>query len=163
MDSLKKDLEEKYLKEKVDIEEKLKKQLHDYESKIKEMNQSVEKSRIEGERINLENAIKERLEKLESEKARKKRDFENKEKNDILRKESEKKDKEFIHKSEKLEQNLHNMIKKINKLKIILTELKRNINLDVFLAKNILEKYSNTKTPATNILIRVINKFFYYF
>ena len=66
-----------------------------------------------------------------------------------------KKDKEFIHKSEKLEQNLHNIIKKINKLKIIMTELKRNINLEVFLSKNILEKISNSKNPATHILIRV--------
>jgi len=156
MDSLKKDLEEKYLREKIDIEEKLKKQLQDYEIRIKEMNQSVEKSRIEHERINLENLIKERLEKLESEKARKKREFENKEKNDVIRRENEKKDKEFIHKSEKLEQNLHNIIKKINKLKIILTELKRNINLEVFLSKNILEKITNSKNPQTNILIRVI-------
>jgi len=74
----------------------------------------------------------------------------------MIRKENEKKDKEFIHKSEKLEQNLHNIIKKINKLKIILTELKRNINLEVFLSKNILEKISNNKNQQTNILIRVI-------
>lgn len=161
MDSLKKDLEEKYLKEKFDIEEKLKKQLQEYEIRIKEMNQSVEKSRIENERINLENLIKERLEKLESEKARKKREFENKEKNDLIRKENEIKNKEFMHKSEKLEQNLHNIIKKINKLKIIITELKRNINLEVFLSRNILDKINNSKNPSTNILIRV-NYLFYY-
>jgi hypothetical protein len=162
LDIMKKELEEKYIKEKNYIEEKLKKQLNDYETKMKEINQSVEKSRIENERINLENLIKERLEKLESEKARKKREVENKEKNEQLRKENDKKDKDFIHKSEKLEQNLHNIIKKINKLKIIMTELKRNINLEVFLSKNILEKISNSKNPTTNILIRV-NKILYLF
>lgn len=160
MDILKKDLEEKYRREKIDIEEKLKKQLQEYETRIKEMNQSVEKSRIENERINLENLIKERLEKLESEKARRKREFENKEKNELLKTDNHLKDNDFIHKSEKLEQNLHNIIKKINKLKIIINEMKRNINLEVFLYKNILEKIENNKIPAANILIKVFKKYF---
>lgn len=155
IDLLKKDLEEKYIKEKIDIEEKLKKQLSDYEIKIKEMNQYAEKSKIENERINLENFLKERLEKLESEKARRKREFENKESSEILRKKQEKQEKDCIHKSEKLEQNLHNLIRKINKLKIIISELRRNINIEVFLYKNILEKIMNDRIPSTSISIRV--------
>ena len=155
IDLIKKDLEEKYIKEKIDIEEKLKKQLNDYEIKIKEMNQFAEKSKIENERINLENFLKERLEKLESEKAQKKREFENKERLEILRKKKENQEKDFIHKSDKLEQNLHNLIRKINKLKIIISELRRNINIEVLLYKNILEKIMNDRTPSTTICIRV--------
>jgi len=80
LDSLKKDLEEKYSKEKQEIEEKLRRQLADYEVKLKEMNVNVEKSKVETERINMENLIKQRIDLLESEKARKKREVEIKEK-----------------------------------------------------------------------------------
>lgn len=157
LDNLKKDLEEKYSKEKQEIEEKLKRQLLDYEVKLKEMNQSVEKTKIESERINVENLIKQRIDLLEAEKARKKREVELREKNDIIRKENQKKDKEFIHKSEKLELTLQNIVKKLNKMKIIMSELKRNINMDIFLSKNLLEHFSDNKNSAVNILIRVEN------
>ena len=86
---------------------------------------------------------------------KKKMEYENREKNDMLRKENEKKDKDIIHKSQKLEHNLHNIVKKINKLKLIIGELRRNINLEVFLSKNILEHISNNKNSVTCILIRV--------
>ena len=157
LDSLKKDLEEKYSKEKQDIEEKLRKQLQDYESKLREINQNVEKSKLETERLNMENIIKQRLELLESEKARKKREFEVREKNDIIKKENVKKEKDFIHRSEKLESTLSNVVKKLNKMKIIITELKRNLNIDVFLTKNLLDHINDNKNTSTNILIRVEN------
>jgi endonuclease V-like protein UPF0215 family len=38
----------------MEIKENLKKQLQDYEVKLKELNQSVEKTKIESERINIE-------------------------------------------------------------------------------------------------------------
>jgi hypothetical protein len=155
LDSLKKDLEEKYNKEKMEIEEKLRKQLQDYEVKLKEMNQSVEKTKIESERINIENIIKQRIDLLEAEKARKKREVEIRENNDILKRENQKKQSEFIHKSEKLEQTLHNVVKKLNKMKIIISELRRNINMDVFLSKNLLDHINDNKNTQTNILIRV--------
>jgi kinesin family member 13 len=157
LDSLKKDLEEKYSKEKQEIEEKLRKQLQDYEVKLREINQNVEKSKIESERMNMENIIKQRLELLESEKARKKREFEIREKNDIIKKENVKKEKDFIHRSEKLESTLSNVVKKLNKMKIIITELKRNLNLDVFLSKNLLDHINDNKNSSTNVLIRVEN------
>jgi len=157
LDSLKKDLEEKYSKEKQEIEEKLRKQLQDYESKLREINQNVEKSKLETERLNMENIIKQRLELLESEKARKKREFEVREKNDIIKKENVKKEKDFIHRSEKLESTLSNVVKKLNKMKIIITELKRNLNIDVFLSKNLLDHINDNKNTSTNILIRVEN------
>jgi hypothetical protein len=67
------------------------------------MNQSVEKTEI-SERINIENIIKQTIDLLEAEEARKKRDVEIRENNDILKRENQKKQSEFIHKSEKLEQ-----------------------------------------------------------
>jgi hypothetical protein len=95
------------------------------------------------------------LERLELERQKKKLEYENREKNDMLRKENENKNKEIVHKSQKLEQSLHNIVKKINKLKLILDELGRNLNLEVFLSKNILEHMSNHKNSTTNILVRV--------
>ena len=64
---------------------------------------------------------------------------------------------EFIHKSEKLEQTLHNIVKKLNKMKIIVSELRRNIQMDVFLSKNLLDHINDNKNAQTNILIRVEN------
>ena len=74
----------------------------------------------------------------------------------MLRREKAKHQQEFIHKSEKLENNLINILKKISKMKIIITELKRNINLDIVLQKNLLEELEEINAPV-NILIRVEN------
>ena len=156
INNLKKGLEEEYSKRKNEMEEKLKKQVEEYQLQIKEMNQNAEKQRIEQERINQEKKLKEKIEQLEEEKARKKREFEIKEKNEMLKREQAKKQQEFIHKSEKLENNLTNILKKISKIRIIINELKRNINLDVTLEKNLLEELDEVNTP-TNIKIRVEN------
>ena len=75
------------------------------------------------------------------------------EKSEIIKKDKE---KEFIHKSEKLENTLLNIVKKIYKLKIIISELKRNIDLDIFLTKNLIDHYNDPNTQI-NILIRVEN------
>ena len=156
INTLKKDLEEEYSKRKNEMEEKLRKQVEEYQLQIKEINQNAEKQRIEQERLNQEKKLKEKLEQLEEEKAKKKREFEIKEKNEMIKREQEKKQQEFIHKSEKLENNLTNILKKISKMKIIINELKRNINLDVALQKNLLEELDDINTP-TNIVIRVEN------
>lgn len=155
LNSLKKDLEEKYSKEKQEIEEKLRRQLQDYEVKLREMNQSVEKTKVESERINVENLLKQRLDFIESEKARKKREVEIKEKNDVMKKENQKKQNEFIHKSEKLEHNLYHVVKKLNEMKIYTTQLGRNINVETLLSKNLLDHIDNDKNAPVNILIRV--------
>ena len=155
MDNLKKDLEDKYTKEKQEIEEKLRKQLSDYEQKLKEMNQSVEKSKIENERMNVEVLLQERLKILEADKAKKKREYEIKEKMDNQKKEQNKKTHELVHKSEKLEQTLHNVVRKLNKLKIICNELKRNVSLDIFLSKNFSEMFSSENSKIDNTIINV--------
>ena len=156
INTLKKDLEEEYSKRKNEMEEKLRKQVEEYQLQIKEINQNAEKQRLEQERLNQEKKLKEKLEQLEEEKAKKKREFEIKEKNEMIKREQAKKQQEFIHKSEKLENNLTNILKKISKMKIIINELKRNINLDVALQKNLLEELDDINTP-TNIVIRVEN------
>ena len=153
---LKKDYEEEYSKRKKEIEEKLRKQVEEYELKLKEISQNTEKQRIEQERLNIERKLKERIEQLEEEKVRKKREIEIKEKEEMLRREQLKKEQENIHKSEKLENNLTNILKKIQKLKIIITEFKRNINLDAIILKNLVEETEEYQN-GTNIAIRVEN------
>jgi kinesin family protein 13 len=156
-DNLKKDLEEKHLKEKQEIEERLKRQLHDYEMKMRDLTQSVEKTKLESERMNAEFFVKQRLELLEAEKARKNRDIELREKNDMIRKENLKKGQEFSHTSDKLESQLNNIFKKLNKMSIIMHELKRNIKMEVFLSKNFLELLNDSKSSTANLQIRVEN------
>ena len=132
---MKRDLEDKYNKEKFEVEEKLRIQLSDYEFKMKEMKQSVERSKIESERIHMETLLQERLKLLESENARKKREYENREKNELLKKD--------------------NLMKKLNKMKIIISELRRNFNLAIYLSKNIIEYVKDSKMCSINVQIRV--------
>lgn len=150
LNNLKQSLEEKYIKDKQEIE----KQLQEYEIKIKEMtNQSEEKMKMEKERNAMEAMLKQRIESLEADKLKKKKEVEMREKSEIVKKDRE---KEFVHKSEKLENTLLNIVKKIYKLKIIISELKRNIDLDIFLTKNLIDHYNDPNTQI-NILIRVEN------
>lgn len=163
MNVYKKNLEEKFLREKVEIEEKLQKQLCDYEDMMKVMSQSVEKTKIENERKNMELIMQEKLKILEQEKIRKKREYEQKERAEIQRREVIIKQQEIFHKSEKLEQNLHNVLKKLNKMKIIIQELRRNVSLEIFINKNVTDHINSNEVEfgkprtLTNIMIRVEN------
>ena len=151
---LKKDLEEEFTKKKKEMEEELKKQVEEYQLQLKEMNENAEKQKIEQERLAQEEQLRQKIEQLEEEKARKKREFEIKEKNELMKLEQTKKENEMIKKSEKLESNLTIIMKKLSKLKIIIKEFKRNINLEVNLQSNVMED-GEEKTP--NIIIRVEN------
>ena len=132
--------------------------MQDYEQKLKEMNQSVEKSKIETERMNVEVLLQERLKILEAEKAKKKREYEIKEKQELQKKDAVKKTQDVVHKSEKLEQTLHNVVRKLNKLKIVCGEFRRNVTLEIFLAKqNLLDISNESKIENTQILIKVEN------
>ncbi len=119
------------------------------------MNQSVEKSKIENERMNVEVLLQERLKILEADKAKKKREYEIKEKMDNQKKENNKRTQELVHKSEKLEQSLHIVVRKLNKLKIICNELKRNVSLEIFLTKNFSEMFSADTNKTDNTIINV--------
>jgi len=151
---LKKDLEEEFTKKKKEMEEEMKKQVEEYQTQLKEMSENAEKQKIEQERLAQEEQLKLKIEQLEEEKARKKREFEIKEKTELMKLEQAKKENEMIRKSEKLESNLTIIMKKLLKLKIIIKEFKRNIDLDVNLQSNAMED-GEEKTP--NIIIRVEN------
>ena len=100
--------------------------------------------------------MKEKIEQLEKEKAKKKKEIEEKEKKELMKREQAQREQEFIHKNEKLENTLTNILKKISKMKIIINELKRNINLEVTLNKNLIEEIKELNS-STNIIIRVEN------
>ena len=58
-------------------------------------------------------------------------------------------------KEKKLEQSLHLVVRKLNKLKIICNELKRNVSLEIFLTKNFSEMFSPENTKNDNTIINV--------
>ena len=155
-ENLKQSLEEKYNNDKKEIENKMKLQLKEYEIKINEMkNQSEEKIKMEKERDEIEKKLKLKIEKLENEKIKRNKEIDNV-KSEIVRNKNKNSENNFQHKSEKLENTLTNIIKKISKLKIIISDLKRNVNLDIFLSKNLIDHYNNPNTKI-NIFIRVEN------
>jgi hypothetical protein len=91
--------------------------------------------------------LKHEIEKLESEKNQQKLKFQS----EVVRSETE-----FKHKSEQLENKLINIMKKIYKFKGMIDDLKRNVELDLFLSKNLIDHYNDPNAPI-NILIRVEN------
>jgi len=162
METYKKNLEEKYLKEKIEIEEKMNKQEMEYKNKLNEMKQSKQKTEIEIERKNMELIMQEKLKFLEQEKVKKKREYDLKVKIEQKKKEQKAHQQEIIHKSDKLEHTLHNALKKINKMKIIIQELKRNVNMDIYISKDISEHVGVQDMEESNkssmvILVRVEN------
>ena len=69
--------------------------MQEYEIKIKEMtNQSEEKMKMEKERNAMEAMLKQRIESLEADKLKKKKEVEMREKSEIVKKDRE---KEFVH------------------------------------------------------------------
>ena len=157
-DVLKKNLEQKYNKDKEEIENKMNKQLKEYEIKINEMkNKSEEKLKMEKERDEIELKLKQKIEKLENEKIKRKKEIDYVKSEIIYNNKNNKNiENNFQHESEKLENTLINIYKKISKLKIIISDLKRKVDLDIFLTKNLIEHYNENKSPI-NIFIRVEN------
>ena len=147
-DILRLSLEQKYNKERQEIETKMNKQLKEYEDKMKEMkNQSEEKIKMEKEKNELQIKLKSTMEKLEYKKNQEKK---------LIQSEVVRPENEFTHKSEKLENRLINIVKKMYKLKGLIEDLKRNVDLDLFLSKNLIDHYNNPNAPI-NIFIRVVN------
>ena len=98
------------------------------------------------------------MEKVEEGQAKKRREYERKEKIEKIQKEQAKKLQEFTNKTEILENSLTNVLKKVKKMKLIINVLKRNINIDVALQKNLLDEiYDEEINTPTIILIRVEN------
>ena len=146
-DILKQSLETKYNKEKQEIENKMNMQLKEYQDKINEMkNQTEEKIKIEKEKNELELKLKNKIQRLESKKNVSNKVFQS----EFVRNENQ------DSQNEQLETKLINIVKKIFKIKSIIEDLKRNVDLDLFLSKNLIDHYNDPNTPI-NIFIRVEN------
>ena len=146
-DILKQSLETKYNKEKQEIENKMNMQLKEYQDKINEMkNQTEEKIKIEKEKNELELKLKNKIQRLESKKNVSNKVYQS----EFVRNENQ------DSQNEQLETKLINIVKKIFKIKSIIEDLKRNVDLDLFLSKNLIDHYNDPNTPI-NIFIRVEN------
>ena len=156
MDTLKKTLVEEYSKKENEMEEGLRQTVLELQSQISEMHKEAEKKKQEQEKLNRERIMKEKLERKEEEIARKKREAEIREQNELKKREQALKNKDFIHSNEKLKNNLINILKKKSKMDIIINDLKRKINLKVVIQKNLPEE--NPEFNSTeNLMIRVEN------
>jgi hypothetical protein len=147
-DILRQSLETKYNKEKQEMENKMNLQLKEYQDKLNEMkNQTEEKKKIEKERDELELKLKNKIQRLESERFARNKIFES----EVIRDENQgnKNNQQLVNK-------LTNIVKKIFKIKGIIEDLKRNVELDLFLSKNLIGHYNDPNTPM-NIFIRVEN------
>ena len=147
-DILKQSLEQKYTKEKKEIEDKMNLQFKEYEDKINEMkNQNEEIGKLEKQNNELEMKLKFKLKRLQSQKPIKRGSFQS----EVIREENL-----SSSQNEKLEIKLINIVKKIHKFKVFIDDLKRNVELDLFLSKNLIDHYNDPNTPM-NIFIRVDN------
>ena len=147
-DILKQSLEQKYTKEKKEMEDKMNLQFKEYEDKINEMkNQNEEIGKLEKQNNELEMKLKFKLKRLQSQKTIKRGSFQS----EVIREENL-----SSSQNEKLEIKLINIVKKIHKFKVFIDDLKRNVELDLFLSKNLIDHYNDPNTPM-NIFIRVNN------
>ena len=152
-ESLKQKLELKYNQDKEEIETKMNLQLKEYQDKINEMKtQSEEKKKMEKERQEVENQLKKKIEQLEIERAKKKQKVQEKYKqSEVVMGEVE-----STHLNEKFEKKLINIYKKIYKFNSIIEDLNRQVKIDLYLSKNLIDHYNNPNAPI-NIFTRVEN------
>ena len=147
-DILKQSLEQKYTRERKEIENKMNMQIKEYQDKINEMkNETEEKNKMEKEKMELELRLKSKIRRLQSEKNLRSKIY----KSEVIHDENQN-----SQKSQQLETKLINLVKKIYKLRGIIEDLKRNVEFDLFLNKNLIDHYNETDTPI-NIFIRVEN------
>ena len=128
-------------------------QLREYQDKINEMQtQSEEKKKMEKERQEVEDQLKKKIEKLEIERTRQKKIVQEKYKQS----EMVGGEVETPHINEKFEKKLINIYKKIYKFNSFIEDLNREVKLDLYLSKNLIDHYNNPNAPI-NIFIRVEN------
>ena len=152
---LQKNMEVEFNQKKKEMEEEIKKQEEIYLNQIKELSETAERQKLEQERLFQEKKLREKLEQLENEKIKKRREFEIREKNEMQKIIESKNKKNIKHDKEKFEKNLIILLKKLAKIKLMISELKREINLEVILQKNFLEKDELNSVP--NIKIKIEN------
>ena len=111
------------------------------------LRQSLEQ-KYKKEKNKMEKKLKHQLKRLQTQKNIRPKSFQS----EVVREENRSPTKSI----EVLETNLINIVKKIIKFKSIIDDLKRNVNLDLFLSKNLIDHYNDQNTPI-NIFIRVEN------
>lgn len=153
LEQMKSKMEEKFLLEKKQMEENLKKQLEKYEIELKTVNDFKERSQLEKKKKSIQHilddeemvkTIQQRLANLEN--------------NIFIRQNN----KEFIHNSEKFENNLLVLAKKIIKARNMIKKMNRNYHIDLLLSRSIDDVYlkSNefsSKDEKTHVMFRVEN------
>ena len=152
---LKQNMEEEYNKKKKEMEEELKRQEEEYISQIKELTETTEKKKIEQERLFQEKKLREKLELLEKEKAKKRRELEIREKDELMKFSLKRSETKIKHEKEKFQKNILILLKKLSKIKLIISEFRREINLELILQKNFLDLNSQNSEP--NVKIKVSN------
>ena len=144
-------MEEKFNQEKEEIEKKFKAQIEEYQNKLNQMSQNQgEKEEITKKRDELEAQLKKKISQLEKENKSKKRIAAQ---NEVTKRKGS---STFVHQSETKENTLLNIYKKLFKLKNIIADLRRNIDCDLFLTKNLIDYFNDPDSPLIT-LIRVEN------
>ena len=144
-------LKEQYEKKRKEMEEELKKKSEEFQNQLNKIIENEEKKELEKIQKKEEEEMKEKLNKLNEEENKKKQEYEKYKKNISLLEESKNKTIEFIKIDEKLENTFKNLLKKISKMKIIINELKREINIEIVIHKNLITNSEH------NIYIRIEN------
>ena len=145
-DMLKQSLEQKYNKENKEIQEKMNLKLKKKEDEVNSLEKNLieEKDKIVKEKTEIEIKLQTGLKRLKTQKNVRQA---------LAQSEVIKEEKQN---NENLETTLVNIVKKIDKFKVMIDDLKRNYDLDLFLSKNLIDHYNNKDTPI-NIFIRINN------
>ena len=151
---LKKNMEEEFNREKKEMEDELKKQEENYLNQIKELNENAEKQKMEQERIFQEKKLREKLEQLQNEKIKKRRELEIREKKEMSKLSNSRIIINNKQNKEKLEKNLIILLRKLAKLKLMISELKREIDIEVILQKDFMEKKELYIAPEIKIRVQ---------
>ena len=151
MSLLMKNMEDEFNMKKKNMEEELKKKEENYMNQIKEL----EKQKIQQERLMQEKMIKEKLELLEQERIKRRRELDFHEKIEMNKLTESQIVSNIKQDKEKLIKNLIILLRKIEQIKLMISELKREINIEVNLSKDFLDKNELDSIP--NINIRVEN------
>lgn len=155
IENMKKNMELKFKHDKEEIEKALINEINHLKSQRdsietigkNEKLDEIVKKKMEDEMKKAEEKKREIIEKIERQE---------KEQEEMRnRKKTLMKTTDYTHKSNKLEQSLQNILRKLHKIKIIINEIRRNVQLEVVLYKDICEFLGDDHLTNTNILIRV--------
>ena len=144
-------LKEEYENKRKEMEDELKKKSEEFQNQLNKIKENEEKKELEKIQKKEEEKMKEKLNKLNEEENKKKQEYENYKQHILSLEESKNKTIDFIKIDEKLENTFKNLLKKISKMNVIIKELKREINIEIVIHKNLITN------SAPNIFVRIEN------